>query len=119
MERGSWALSDVKRQAAHGPNLANRCHLVCTINVLKKDISSTLKSVLLCSEALTHGQDLLLSRSAQDFHYENRNFQILPASIFHFEKQEPTSASEDREDGITARLHRQSHFANKVFVTSG
>ena len=44
VERGSWALSDVKRQAAHGPNLANRCHLVCTINVLKKDISSTLKS---------------------------------------------------------------------------
>lgn len=34
-------------------------------------------------------------------------------------KQEPTSASEDREDGITARLHRQSHFANKVFITSG
>ena len=51
-------------------------------------------SVLLCPEPLTNGQELLLSRSALDFRYENGNSQTLPVLIFHLEKQEPTLTSE-------------------------
>lgn len=75
-------------------------------------------SVLLCPEPLTNGQELLLSRSALDFRYENGNSDSSCLNI-PFGKTGTNFDLRGSKDGVTARLHKLSHFAHEVLVTSG